>query len=83
MVAEGLGVALLPTSAVADAIAAGRLRVVEIRGAKRLRSQIFAIRRERTGADLLIAEFLAVARAARSASRSPLAGHASMRLISS
>lgn len=72
MVTEGLGVALLPNSAVVDAVVHGRLREVMISDTKSVRSRIFAVRRERGGADLLMAKFLQVARATHPAAHPSL-----------
>lgn len=49
MVQEGFGVALLPHTAVADELAAGSLRQVEITDAEPVRRQIVAIRRRDDG----------------------------------
>lgn len=46
LVARGLGVALLPGTAVADALAAGTLREVELAGAGRIRRRIVAVERD-------------------------------------
>ncbi len=49
MVGQGLGVALLPHTAVADELASGRLREIIIRGAQPIRRPIVAIRRSDVG----------------------------------
>ena len=45
MVERGLGVALLPGTAVADALAAGSLREIELAGAATIRRRIVAVER--------------------------------------
>lgn len=49
MVSQGLGIALLPRTAVADELADGRLRAIAIRGAQPIRRRIVAIRRRDVG----------------------------------
>lgn len=49
MVGQGLGIALLPRTAVADELADGRLRAITIRGAQPIRRRIVAIRRRDVG----------------------------------
>ncbi len=49
MVGKGLGIALLPHTAVADELADGRLRAIEIRGGQPIRRRIVAIRRRDLG----------------------------------
>lgn len=49
MVGQGLGVAFLPHTAVADELADGRLRAIAIRGARPIRRRIVAIRRRDVG----------------------------------
>lgn len=49
MVGQGLGIALLPRTAVADELADGRLRAIAIRGAQPIRRRIVAIRRRDVG----------------------------------
>lgn len=49
MVGQGLGVALLPHTAVAGELASGRLRAITIRGAQPIRRPIVAIRRSDVG----------------------------------
>ncbi len=62
MVELGFGVALLPQTAVADEIAAGRLRLIEITDARMPRPQLVAIRRrDRGDASGTVAAFLATA----------------------
>ncbi len=62
MVELGFGVALLPQTAVADEIAAGRLRLIEITDAEMPRPQLVAIRRrDRGDASGTVAAFLATA----------------------
>jgi DNA-binding transcriptional LysR family regulator len=61
MVERGLGVALLPRSAVAREVAAGELRRVELRDAAPMRRQIVAMRRLDAGRPSgLVAAFLAL-----------------------
>ena len=50
MVERGLGVALLPGTAVADALAGGSLREIELVGAVTIRRQIVAVERLGSGA---------------------------------
>jgi DNA-binding transcriptional LysR family regulator len=45
MVERGLGVALLPGTAVADALTAGSLRAIELAGAATIRRRIVAVER--------------------------------------
>ncbi len=45
MVERGLGVALLPGTAVADTLAAGSLREIELAGADTIRRRIVAVER--------------------------------------
>jgi DNA-binding transcriptional LysR family regulator len=45
MVGQGLGVALLPTTAVADEVASGELSIVGLLGTAPIRRRIVAIRR--------------------------------------
>lgn len=49
MVGQGLGIALLPHTAVADELADGRLRAIAIRGSQPIRRRIVAIRRRDVG----------------------------------
>ncbi|HXV58554.1 MAG TPA: LysR family transcriptional regulator [Gaiellaceae bacterium] len=64
MVQQGFGVALIPYTAVADELAAGLLRRVEIEDAEPLRRQIVAIRRrDRASAGGAAEAFLATLRA--------------------
>lgn len=59
MVQQGLGVALLPQSAVADELADGTLRAVRITDAEPVRRQIVVIRRRDTGEPTgLVAAFM-------------------------
>ncbi len=49
MVERGLGVALLPGTAVADALSAGSLREVELAGTTTIRRRIVAVERAHHG----------------------------------
>ncbi len=63
MVVHGLGVALLPWTAVADEVAAGTLVIVRIAGTSPLRRRIVAVRRRDAGQPAgVVAAFLAMLR---------------------
>jgi DNA-binding transcriptional LysR family regulator len=75
MVQQGLGIALLPQTAVAAELAAGSLRAVAIADAEPVRRQIVAIRRRDSGpATGLVAEFMEAMAAAEPPGASPTAG---------